>query len=38
MASLLEKVESLVIRKGGAGGEDVVTDVTDPGALSYIET
>ncbi len=37
MSSLLEKVESLVIRKG-AGDEEVVTDVTDPGRHCLLET
>ncbi|CAL5222208.1 g4539 [Coccomyxa viridis] len=31
MSSLLEKVESLVIRKGAGDEAEVVTDVTDPG-------
>jgi hypothetical protein len=36
--SLMEKVESLVIRKGGGDDSGAVTDVTDPGAYSLIQT
>ena len=36
--SLLEKVESLVLRKGSGDDSGAVTDVTDPGAYSVIQT
>ena len=38
MASLMEKVESLVIRKGAGDEAEVVTDVTDPGGCILLET